>query len=204
MKKALVIQGPNSHGEKIKECYKNLPVIFSTLEDENVSNLYDSNFTIIKNKKPAIPGRLNFNYQVTNTLNGIKKAKELGYEYIFKIRSDITIKEIEKLLNLLENEKDVIYFSAYHNWDGGYLCEHMLYGKTEVMEKLWSVPTSSSNLPPETQLTNSLKNNLSNLKIKFIFPILYSNNILAFWEKRSFYLNDYKKDKLFTYDEFSI
>ncbi len=92
MKQVLIIQGPNTHGEEIKQCYNKIPTIFSTLKDSDISNLSDSNFNIVKNEKPIIAGKSNFNYQVINTANGIKKAKELGYEYIFKIRSDITIK----------------------------------------------------------------------------------------------------------------
>lgn len=144
MKKAIIIQGPNTHGEEIKKCYNSFSVIFSTLENSDTSNLKDSDFIILKNKIPEHSGKYNFNYQVTNTLNGIRKAKELGFDYVFKIRSDITIKEIQKLFDLMDSSKDTIYFSAYHNWNGGYLCEHMLYGHVDVMEKLWSITMSTS------------------------------------------------------------
>lgn len=204
MKKAIIIQGPNTYAEQIKKCYNSFSVIFSTLENCETSNLKDSNFIILKNKIPEYPGKANFNYQVINTLNGIKKAKELGYDYVFKIRSDITIKEMQKLLDLMISSKDIIYFSAYHNWDGGYLCEHMLYGHVDLMEKLWSIPVSKSEIAPEIQLTNNLKKEFSNIKIKYIFPLLYDNNIMAYWEKRQFFLNNYKNDELFTYDEFKI
>lgn len=204
MKKAIIIQGPNTHAEEIKKCYDSFSVIFSTLENSETSNLKDSNFIILKNKIPEHPGKSNFNYQVINTLNGIKKAKELGYDYVFKIRSDITIKEMQKLFDLMISSKDIIYFSAYHNWDGGYLCEHMLYGHVDLMEKLWSIPASNSEIAPEIQLTNNLKKQFSNIKIKYIFPLLYDNNIMAYWEKRKFFLNNYQNDKLFTYEEFKI
>lgn len=204
MKKAIIIQGPNTYGEQIKKCYSSFSVIFSTLEDSNTDDLQDSDFIIVKNKTPEHSGQNNFNYQVINTLNGIKKAKDLGFDYVFKIRSDITIKEMQKLFDLMNSSKDTIYFSAYHNWNGGYLCEHMLYGHVDAMEKLWSITMSTSEIAPEIQLTNNFKRQLPNTKIKYIFPLLYDNNIEAYWEKRNFFLNDYEKDKLFIYDKFEI
>jgi hypothetical protein len=199
---AILIQGPNTHPKEIKKCYYGLPVIFSTLKDSETDSLLDSGFNIIKNEIPMDSGKKNFNYQIINTLNGIKKAKDLGFNYVLKIRSDITIPEISKLLNLMGKPKNEIYFSAYHSWDGGYLCEHMIYGNVNLMEKLWNIPFSTSDLAPEIQLTNHFLNVLPNTKVKYIFPLLYKNNILAFWEKRKFYLNEYEKDKLFKYDKF--
>jgi hypothetical protein len=202
MKKAIIIQGPNTHPNEIINTYSNIDIIFSTLETSDTSLFENTNFIIVKNKVPLFNGSANFNYQVTNTLNGIKKAKELGYEFVFKIRSDITIPDIQRLLNLLGEKKDTIFFSAYHNWDGGYLCEHMVYGEINLMEKLWSIPLSYSKEAPEIQLTKHFVKVLPTIKVDYIFPYLFSDNILAYWEKRNFYLNDYINDKLFTYGEF--
>jgi hypothetical protein len=202
MNTVILIQGPNTHPSEIKKCYRGMNVIFSTLENSETESLSDSGFVIIKNKVPKDAGRANFNYQVTNTYNGILKAKELGYDYVFKIRSDITIKKISKLLSILGHPKNKIYFPAYHLWDGGYLCEHMLFGETHLMEKLWNIPLSNSDLPPETQLTQHFFYTLPDVKIDYLFPLLYKYNIMAKWEKRNFYLNDYKTDNLFNYDKF--
>ena len=202
MKVAILVQGPNTHPNKIIEYYKGREnVIFSTLSNEDTSDFDGCNFVIQKNEIPFISGRANFNYQVINTLNGVKKAKSLGYEYVLKIRSDITIKEMDKLLDLLIKSEDVIYFSAYHKRDGGYLCEHMNFGHVDNLIKLWDIPVSTSMKPPETQLTENLIRNFNNINIKYIFPLLYEHNILVFWEKRNFYLNEYQNDSLFVYDK---
>lgn len=202
MNVAIVIQGPNTHPNKIIDCYKTKNnIVFSTLLNEDISIFKNQSFTIIQNEIPRTPGRANFNYQVTNTLNGIKKAKSLGYDYALKIRSDITIKEIDKLLNILIKSKDLIYFSAYHNWDGGYLCEHMNFGHVDNLIKLWDIPVSDSEDAPEIQLTKNFNKCFKNIDVKYIFPLLYEYNILAYWEKRNFYLNEYEKDNLFVYNK---
>jgi hypothetical protein len=202
MSTVILLQGPNTHPNEIKQTYKGLPVIFSTLNDSETESLSDSGFVIVKNKIPEYSGRSNFNYQVTNTYEGIKKAQELGYKFVLKIRSDITIPEIQKLISIIGKPKNTILFSAYHQWDGGYLCEHMVFGKIDIMKKLWNIPLSYSNLPPETQLTNHFFKVLPKTNVDYIFPILYENNIKAKWEKRNFYLNEYKSDNLFIYDKF--
>ena len=204
MKVAIVIQGPNTHPSKIIDCYKSKNnIIFSTLINEDISSIDNQGFTIIQNKIPRVSGKANFNYQVINTLNGLKKAKSLGYNYALKIRSDITIKEIDKLLDILIKSKDVIYFSAYHNWDGGYLCEHMNFGHVDNLINLWDIPVSDSEDAPEIQLTKNFNKCFKHIGVKYIFPLLYEYNILSFWEKRNFYLNEYENDKLFVYDKFT-
>jgi len=202
MNKVILIQGPNTHPEQIKKCYAGHNVIFSTLTSDDTSSLNDTNFTIIKNKIPRHNGYANFNLQVINTYNGIKKAEELGYDFVFKVRSDITIPEITKLLELIGEPDNKIFFSAYHHWDGGYMCEHMVYGRTDLMKILWDIPVSTLDIAPEIQLTRKFLKDLPEIKVDYIFPFLFKFNILAYWEKRNFYLNKYKYDKLFTYEEY--
>jgi len=202
MRKVILIQGPNTHPEQIVKCYSGHDVIFSTLEGEDTSMLEENNFIVVKNKRPEHSGHANFNLQVINTLNGIKKAEELGYDFVFKVRSDITIPKISKLLDLMGEPDDTIFFPAYHNWDGGYLCEHMLYGKTNLMKILWDIPESTLPIAPEIQLTTHFKKKLPLIKVDYIFPLLYKYDIFAYWEKRSFFLNNYENDKLFTYGDF--
>lgn len=198
----IIVQGPIIEIETIINTYKSFKknVIISTnvITDEDYKLLINNNFNIIKNSLATIPGRLNFNNQVLNTFEGIKRGKELGFKYVFKIRSDIFIDDLNRFISLIDIEK--IYFSAYHNYDGGYLCEHMLFGPIDFMFKLWDFPPSISDLPPEVQLTLKFYEINNNYTIDFLFPLLYSNNIRAYWSKYKFYLNDYENDKLFTYE----
>jgi hypothetical protein len=199
----IVIQGPITYVHNIIQTYLNLKdnVIISTNETSNelLNPLIENGFNVIVNEKAMIAGKTNFNNQVKNTFEGIKKAKELGFNYVLKIRADVFIDDLVKFINQLDGEK--IYFSAYHNHDGGYLCEHMLFGSTDFMLKLWDIPLSNSNLPPETQLTSHYEKINDGRKIDFLFPILYNDNIKAYWSKYKMFLNEYQNDKLFTYEK---
>lgn len=199
----IVVQGPITYVNDIIQTYLKFKnnVIISTSETskELLNPLIENGFTVIVNDLAKIPGKTNFNNQVKNTFEGVKKAKELGFNYVLKIRADIFVDDLVKLINSLDGEK--IYFSAYHNHDGGYLCEHMLFGDTDFMLKLWDIPLSDSNLPPETQLTAKYEEINDGRKVDFLFPILYNKNIKAYWSKYRMFLNEYKNDKLFTYEK---
>lgn len=198
----MVVQGPITYINKIVQTYNDFKenVIISTNEksEELIKTLIDNGFIVIINDLTKISGKSNFNNQVKNTFEGIKKAKELGFKYVLKIRSDVFIDDIPKFLNLLDGGN--IYFTAYHNYDGGYLCDHMLFGSTDFMLKLWDIPLSDSDLPPETQLTAKYEEINDGRKIDFLFPILYNENIKAYWSKYKIFLNEYKNDTLFTYE----
>lgn len=199
----IVVQGPITYVNDIVNTYRNFKnnVIVSTNEKsiELLQPLINENFITIINDLAETPGRANFNNQVINTYEGIKKANDLGFKYIFKIRGDIFIDDLSKFINSLNKES--IYFSAYHNHDGGYLCEHMLFGSIDFMLKLWNIPLSNSNLPPETQLTLKYEEVNDGRKIDFLFPTLYNENIKAYWSKYQIFLNEYENDKLFTYEK---
>jgi len=199
----IVVQGPITYVNDIIKTYEKIKdnVIISTSETsmELLQPLLDSGFRVIINELAIIPGKTNFNNQVKNTFEGVKKASELGFKHVLKIRADIFIDDICKFISLLDNDK--IYFPAYHNHDGGYLCEHMLFCSTDFMLKLWDIPVSSSTLPPETQLTKKYDEINDGCKIDFLFPILYNHNIKAYWAKYRMFLNEYENDKLFSYEK---
>lgn len=195
---AIVVQGPIEFFDKIVEIYNPIKgnIIIST--NDSVDGFIEKGFTAISND--LVPsGRKNFNNQVNNTHKGILKAKELGFKYVLKIRADLFTDDLVKLIESFDLNK--IYFPAFHNHDGGYLCEHMIFGEINFMGKLWDIPISYADVAPETQLTDHFKSIRTNQKIDYIFPILYKEKILIYWEKYKFYLNEYETDKLFTYEE---
>jgi hypothetical protein len=199
----IVVQGPIDYIENIVETYEKFKnnVIISTnqIQPHNLQYLYSKGFKVIINELSVNPGKANFNNQVKNTYEGIKMADKLKFNYVFKIRSDIFIDDLSELINSLN--QNTVYFSAYHNYDGGYLCEHMLFGPVDFMLNLWNIPQSDSNLPPETQLTLKYEEINNKYSLDFIFPILYSKKIKAYWPKHQKYLNEYETDKLFTYEK---
>jgi hypothetical protein len=200
----VVLQGPVDYVDDIIKTYMGYReiMIISTnhINETSIKKLRDNGFKLIINEKIDTPGTKNFNNQVLNTYNGIKVAKELNYDYVLKMRCDIMIPNLGDLLNNLD--KGCVYFSAYHNWKGGYLCEHMVFGPTDYMLNLWNIPISTTTQGPEKQLTKHFNTIRTNEVVKYIFPLLYDNNIIANWVKYKKFLNDYKDDKLFTYEEY--
>jgi hypothetical protein len=167
---------------------------------EDLKRLEDAGFNVIINPVPKIPGKKNFNNQVINTYRGCLWAKDNGFTFCLKMRVDLFCEKIDSLIDELDG--DSIYFSAYHNYNGGYLCEHMVFGDTDFMLRLWNIPESSLDLAPEIQLTNKFNEIRSGEVVKYIFPILFERDIIVDWPNHNKTLSSYKTDKLFIYEKY--
>lgn len=97
MKTACVLQGP-IHKETsliLQEMAKRFDiVVLSTWESEQIDVSLE-NLHIIKNARPPVAGANNRNLQRLTTANGIKRAYELGVDYILKARTDMLLTELD-------------------------------------------------------------------------------------------------------------
>lgn len=201
---AIVLQGPVDYVEEMIGSYGHIKenVVISTnkISKEKEKTLKDSGFRLVNASRPKHAGYYNFNNQVATTFAGISTALELGFTHCLKLRSDIIIKDIELFIDKLD--KTSIYFSARHTHRGRtYLCEHMLFGSSDFMKKLWSIPESASSDPPEIQLTRkffSIEKNYE--RVKFLFPVIFEHKIDAKWIKYNRDIQSIKNDGKFTYD----
>lgn len=133
---AIVVQGPSNNIPVFKSTFKE-NLIFSTWEGEE--DKYLSSDIVIFGKKPEDFGPGNFNLQAISTLNGLYKAKELGYEKALKIRSDLYPTNTEKFLKIINN--DCINFLAWQKnsyLNYGYFVDYLMSGKIESLIKLWN------------------------------------------------------------------
>jgi hypothetical protein len=97
---ALILQGPlilreNFTVETVKLYKKTFSesslIIISTWKGEDpqtIKALTKLGAIVLENKKPEYSGIKHINLQIVSTVNGIKKAKELGATYILKTRTD--------------------------------------------------------------------------------------------------------------------
>ncbi len=201
---AIVLQGPVEYAKEIVDCYSGVKsrVIVSTnlIREDQQEILACKGFIVKKAKTPAHAGKSNFNNQVATTYCGMLAAKEAGFEYALKLRSDIMIDDVFDFVSKLN--KSSVYFSARHTHNNrSYLCEHMLFGSTDFMVKLWNIPESTSNDPPEIQLTRhfySLTKSYEN--VKFLFPVIYENQFNAKWLKYKTNFLSFQNDEKFTYN----
>ncbi len=114
-KTAIVMQGPlvskdDFTVETVKiygKLYPGVAVIVSTWKSES-QEIIDrlkklENCHVVLNDLPEHSGMLNLNYQIVSTMAGIRKAQQLGKEYVFKTRCDYRFMRIglmEYLVNL--------------------------------------------------------------------------------------------------------
>lgn len=173
---SILLQGPTNCGlDEICKFYRQFDnIIWSTWDDEpleNLNKIENSGIKLILNKKPKFNGYLNVNLQFYSTFSGIdflKKQKNINE--IIKIRSDILVWGVERLLDKLQN-KD-ISFMCYYNFlhteyylDGIYHytmdfpSDHIIFGNIETMYNIFNFQMEYfSPVPPEAiVLRNYLK-----------------------------------------------
>lgn len=169
IKFGIVVQGPiikelnftEDNLISLRENYPEAKIILSTWEDQEINRefLKKLKIEVIKNKYPE-KGLENLNYQIFSTIQGIKKLKEYGVEYILKLRTDQRIynKNIDiALVNLLDifpikgenlSQKKRIITTGINTYK--YLpfsiSDMLMFGTTEDIEKYWEVELSKKEL----------------------------------------------------------
>lgn len=169
---AIVMQGPVDKEEDFtletikiyRKNFDNTKIIVSTWdnEDDNYLKLIQNEGAIVlKNKKPVNPGPLNINMQITSSLCGIKRAEDLGADYVMKTRTDqriygVNVKEF--LINLINTfpvksgygQKKRIISTNYISFKyTPYLISDMtMFGDLSDMKFFWEVNPDERNSFP--------------------------------------------------------
>ena len=175
--------------------------IISTWNNQNkdyIKILEENNFIIVLNDYPV--NNNSTNYQIKASHAGCLKAKELGFEYVIRMRSDVNCNNfnlfIESLYNSnFFNKEKLISFSGmkYHgnptdtrvcimdNMIGGYI--------NNMIEFYGTLQESGDNRFPEEYLQENYlkKNNITTIdilnKFNFCYDICKNNNITFFIAK---------------------
>lgn len=96
---AIILQGPICKKDAMtvqtilfyKKVYPLARIIVSTWDDEQEDTLKEMarlGAVVVTSKKPELCGVYNVNLQLTSSLAGVKKAKEMGCEFVVKTRTD--------------------------------------------------------------------------------------------------------------------
>lgn len=189
----IVVQGLSSYNTHIKTAWENHDIIFSTWKGEE--NKYTSSDVVIFNDYPSNPGPANFWLQQTTTINGLKKAKELGYKNALKIRSDIVPNNPDKLLSCFNEQQ--INFLCWHAHQvypkcPGYLVDYFMYGTVDNLITLWDIKTTFCNVPEILLTWQYIENLKDKVTVNYILNNLDSSNDL-FWIKNNIHLSSYQK-----------
>lgn len=182
MNPILLIQGPATYWQKLKDIYNNDIIFCSWTNDSLSSNASFKNILLLD--PPSNPGYGNSNLHFRGIEKGCQYAKTLGYNYVLKIRSDFLIPKYNKLLKESCNSP-LLSFLAYHNWSGGYLIDYIIGGPVDLLIDIFKDDTSSSTDFSERQLFNRVKSMRIN-KVNYLFPIMDSLDITCYslkWER---------------------
>lgn len=199
MNQGVVIQGPLTFYKEITNCYKFVPnVVISTWDDENpeyINYIQNHNIPVVLSSKPANPGYLNINMQTISTINGVQYLETKGITEILKLRTDIIVTDIYKLLSILKNKslaflgickpnvRPLYYELEYKHYSFDFPINLAEYGSLENIKHLFNfIIEDHLPIPPESLLSyNYFKS--KNLEFKLDYDYFIENNIC-------FYLND--------------
>jgi hypothetical protein len=193
----LIIQGPSDYVNIHKEKYKNMNIrlIFSTWVGEE--SKYNENDIVIFNKIPIERGIQNVMLQQLSTYNGLLKAKELGFKYAIKIRSDAYFTDLSLFLknNIDYNKLNFLYFLDYHRIGGAdknsnyykYLCDYIQFSSVDNLLKMWNFKYEKSSYS-EQLTTKHIFNNFNKEEISFIGNYL-TKDCDIYWISRRLYLS---------------
>lgn len=186
----LVITGllQDNYVNEMIESYKNIRnKIVSTWNDQDkvlIEKLKNNGFIVLTNDYPNIKSSVNV--QALSIYYGCMKAKELNFNYVIRIRTDIIVSDINKFIEInLELMKDKLVILYVHNNNSGlYIDDHFIGGSIDKMILFYNVQQESNNIRfPEKFLQEKYMNttNVTIEKIReyFNFSIekVYQNNI---------------------------
>lgn len=178
MNPCVVIQGRGDHLNTIIHNYNPDNTIISTWKDVSPVEGYTS---IHNDLLPRIHGNLNL--QAFSTHQGCLKAKDMGYDYVLKVRSDISIKDIDKLFHCLDDDKFCFYSYVSDPSPYKYLTDYIVGGPIDEMIRLWDVKKVNTQICAEEQLTLRLINLIKPNEIQFLLSIFHDNDIACYWHK---------------------
>lgn len=166
-KLAVVIQGPVVTKDDFtlktalyyKKCNPDAIIILSTWSNTNqecLNKFIKSDIDVVLSELPKKSGSLNINFQIKNSLAGVKRARELGAEFVCKTRTDQRIdhpdafRYFELLINLfpvnnddfVKNQKRRIIATCMPYGDLFYpyhISDFLYFGNIDDMEILFSL-----------------------------------------------------------------
>lgn len=219
----IVIQGPLDHISKVIDSYLGIPnVVISTWDDESselIALIINKGFEVITTKKPTIPGYLNINLQLKSTNAGLCYLKSLGVTEVLKVRSDLNIDNVPKLLEVLKGDqlsflaickpdvRPLYYNLIYQHTSFDFPTDLIMYGNVDKLIQCFGFQLEEElHIPPEALITYSyfesneipFKLDYQTLKdngMDFFMNRCLDNNIGIIWEKQGMDLIDYHKNK---------
>lgn len=187
---AIIIQGPSNNVNEQKKCWEGFNIIWSTWVGEE--SKYNDADIVLFNSMPNEFGIQNIALQKESTLNGINKAKELGYKRVLKWRSDLLPSDAKSLVKTFKQES--VNFLTWHN-EGKYFVDYFIEGDINDVYNIWNVPTIHGPYSEKITTDNIFSLDLKNFN--FVGGDLSSDNEI-YWTKYNINLSTYKDAKCYS------
>jgi hypothetical protein len=184
--------------DKLLETYKNnSDKIISTWNDQDkelIDILKLNNFIIVQTEKPEI--EISSNLQSIAIMNGINKAKELGFTHAIRTRSDLECNNITLFKNIIINkylqDNKFACLTGLNTSDGIYFFDFIISGNLDQLSNFFSnlnIKNKRYDFPEKFWVQSYLKKNedISKDDIKQLFNFFINdckeNNISFIWLK---------------------
>jgi hypothetical protein len=187
---AIIVQGPANNVKELKLVWEGYTIIWSTWVGNE--DKFTSDDIVIFSEQPYELGVQNIALQKKSTLEGVNKAKELGFERVLKWRSDLLPTNANELVKLFK--KNQLNFLAWHN-EGKYFVDYFMEGPIDEVKLAWDIPIIYG--PFSERITTDNIFDKNKIKYNFILDELSDNNEI-FWVKYNVYLSKYKDDVVYT------
>ncbi len=195
---AIIIQGPlktdsvsgihidclSKQLETLNEFKKN--IIFSTWEDQSVDEDIKESYNFIFNTYPEERGQLNLWLQKKSTMEGLLLAKNKGFKYGLKLRSDMVLTNPKEFFkNLSKDKLNFLCWNTFQSYPNspGYLTDFLVFGEIDEMINLWDIKEDFAN-GPEIMLTDRYVKNCK-LDVNYVLSSLNEDNDIT-WLKYEF------------------
>jgi hypothetical protein len=189
----ILITGKSTNVAEIKEAFLGHDLIFSTWKGEEEK--YIKQDVVLFNEPPEEPGPYHFFYQKKCSLEGLRFCKQIGYDYVLKIRNDLIPTNINNFLKIIDFNK----FNFVGRHTGGsitYFIDYFMSGRTDNLIKLWEVDDVRDNDFVEQILTRRFYDCLNDVSVNFILNDLNRDNDL-YWFKNNIFISEYKKENCY-------
>ena len=191
----IIIQGPSSNVDELRNAWGGYNLIWSTWEGEE--SKYNNSDVVIFNKTPNETGVGNIKLQQLTTNKGVEKAKELGYKRVFKWRSDMIPTNPKKLLELLTDGVNILFLHNQLPDRPSSYVDYIMESDVDTMASIWDFNESFSTHSEAIITSNINRKNITNISL-FGGCLDDDNDIV--WLKRNIHLKNYKQYKTFEHN----
>jgi hypothetical protein len=178
-KRCVVVQGPTYEHSfpQIKKCWEGYDVIYSTWKGYEK---HYQNESVIFSDLPSEKGVHNINYQKHSTVNGILRAKEMGYDRVLKIRSDMWVKNPKLFFEKMTKGYNTQMWVEYN---GGYLTDYWMEDSIDNLLMVWDIGIKGPF--PERILTDKIKDLGFLNRINFLLSYFDGTELDMFWNRKN-------------------